>query len=289
MKEAEFYLPISDSKTVKCDLCPHNCRINSGESGLCGVRINHNGVLIASSYGEISSLALDPIEKKPLKHFHPGSMILSVGSAGCNLACPFCQNHNISKEPFEKVRTNFVRSDNLVRKAIDLMPEGNIGIAYTYNEPLIWYEYVIDTARLAKKAGLMNVLVTNGYINKKPLHELLPFIDAMNIDLKSFSHEFYRKVLAGGLDEVKETICISKKKCHVEISTLVIPGKNDSYEEIEEMAKFIAYVSPDIPLHLTRFFPQYKWSDMESTPIETLNSLALIAKKYLKYVYIGNV
>jgi pyruvate formate lyase activating enzyme len=182
-----------------------------------------------------------------------------------------------------------VPGSQLVEKAIGLKPKGNIGIAYTYNEPTIWFEYVYETAKIAKEQNLMNVLVTNGYISPEPLDMILPYIDAMNIDLKAFNEEFYRKYLNGGLEEVKAAIIASSKKCHVEITTLVIPDYNDTKEEIEQIADFLSGISPEIPLHLTRFFPRYQWSDLKPTYIETLYELADAARKYLKNVYVGNV
>lgn len=288
-KEAMFYEKLPGSETVRCSLCPHYCKINPDKTGQCGVRKNVNGSLISLNYDQIASISLDPIEKKPLRHFHPGSTILSVGTAGCNLKCPFCQNHTISRCTMDQVDTITMDSDYLVKKAIELRSLGNIGLAFTYNEPTVWFEYVYETSKNSKRNGLLNVLVTNGYICEKPLELLLPFIDAMNIDLKSYNNEFYKNVLKGGLDEVKETITTSAKKCHVEITTLIIPGVNDSKDEIAEMADFLSSISPKIPLHITRFFPMYEWSDKSSTPVKTLFELAETARKYLQYVYVGNI
>ena len=289
LKVALFYETFPGSTTVQCHLCPHHCRIAPGRTGICKVRENIAGTLYSMNYDRISSIALDPVEKKPLRHFHPGRTILSVGSAGCNLQCPFCQNHSISRCSMDQVETVFMTSSQLVAKALALKHQGNIGIAYTYNEPSVWYEFVLETSRLVKESGLLNVLVTNGYICQEPLEELLPLIDAMNIDLKSFNRDFYAKTLKGGLDEVKDTIRISAAKCHVEITTLVIPGENDSTQEMEEMADFLSSISPEIPLHLSRFFPCYGWADRQPTPVDTLKELAAVARKVLKNVYIGNV
>lgn len=288
LKEGLFYEK-KEKNFVKCLLCPNYCCISPGNISICGVRKNIQGVLYTLNYGKVSALALDPIEKKPLYKFHPGSSILSVGSVGCNLKCPFCQNHSIAREAIENVETHYIESKWLVHKALELIPKGNIGIAYTYNEPTVWYEYIFDTIKLAKAEGLLNVLVTNGYISKEPLLEILPYIDAMNIDLKGFTYEYYNDFIKGNVDAVKRTIKLSYKKCHIEITTLVIPGINDSIAEIEEMAKWISSLSDDIPLHLSRFFPQYKMKNLSKTPIETLYELKAVAEKYLKFVYLGNV
>jgi pyruvate formate lyase activating enzyme len=234
-------------------------------------------------------MALDPIEKKPLYHFYPGSKILSLGSVGCNLKCPFCQNHEISMCSIEYDNTVLMTPESIIEKAIDLRKVGNIGIAYTYNEPTVWIETVLETARLAKKNNLKNVMVTNGYINPEPLAALLPLIDAMNIDLKSFDDGFYSYYLKGGLQAVKDTITKSHEYCHIEITTLIIPGFNDSREEMREISKFISNISPEIPLHLSRFFPRYKWSEVPQTTTESLYELAFEAGKFLSNVHIGNI
>ena len=288
-KEAMFYETLPEPGMVRCSLCPHRCRIPSGGTGQCGVRKNIGGLLCALNYEQIASIALDPIEKKPFRRFYPGRTILSAGTAGCNLKCPFCQNHSISRCSMEQVKTFTLDSASLVEKAMELQPEGNIGLAFTYNEPTVWFEYVYEAAKLAKENGLCNVLVTNGYICREPLEMLLPQIDAMNIDLKSFNSEFYRNTLKGGLEEVKSTILASAKKCHVEITTLVIPGVNDSKEEIGQIASFLSAISPQIPLHLSRFFPRFEWRDKPPTPVETLYELAETARRHLEFVYVGNV
>lgn len=284
-RKALYFEPLEESK-VRCVLCPHHCLIASGKSGICGVRENRSGQLYGTSYGEITSISLDPIEKKPLARFHPGSSILSVGSFGCNLKCSFCQNHGIS---MEKPDSLYLSPRELVDKALALVPRGNIGIAYTYNEPLISYEYVLDCSRLARREGLKNVLVTNGYISQDPLAELLAFIDAMNIDLKSFQDDFYLNICGGLTSPVKQTITMSSETCHVEITTLIIPGANDSEREMEDLAKWLASVDPAIPLHINRFFPRYKMQDRPPTPVQTIHTLAGIARKHLAYVYTGNL
>ena len=270
-------------KIVRCNICPRGCEIMEGRRGFCGGRMNKNGVVISQNYGKITSIALDPIEKKPLRCFHPGSYILSVGSFGCNLRCSFCQNHRIS---MEKDPADFLElePDDLVEKAIELVPRGNIGIAYTYNEPLIGYEYVRDCALAASKKGMLNVVVTNGYINEDPLKELLPFIDAFNIDLKSFSKDFYRNI-GGDLDVVKRSIKLAKTKSHVEVTTLIIGGENDSDDEMRELSQWLASVDSTIPFHITRFYPAYKMYDKKPTPTSTVKRLALIARESLENVF----
>lgn len=289
MKLALYYDKAENSQ-VHCYLCPHNCIIKPGNTGVCRARKNISGELYSLNYGKITSIALDPIEKKPLNNFHPGSMILSVGTFGCNLKCSFCQNWTIAHESFDGSSNIYdVEPCQLVEKALELVTSGNIGIAYTYNEPSIWYEFVYDTARLAREKGLVNVLVTNGFISREPLEELLPYIDAMNIDVKAFTASFYKDVCRAALDDVKRTVEISAGKCHVEVTNLIIPGLNDSMEEIEELAKWLASVSVEIPLHISRFFPRYKMTDVMPTPVETLIKAKEIAEGYLKYVYLGNV
>lgn len=271
-----------------CEICPHFCNLKEGQRGCCGARVNRNGKVICDSYGWLTSIALDPIEKKPLRRFHPGAKILSVGSYGCNLHCPFCQNHEISMTGRQESNMVSVMPSALAEKAAELADAGNIGLAFTYNEPLISYEYVRDCAKLIRENGMANVVVTNGFINEKPLRELLPLIDAMNIDLKSFTEEFYRRI-GGGLDNVKRSIQLAHEAgCHVEVTTLVIPGENDSPQEMERLSNWLAGVSPKIPLHISRFFPRYKMADKPPTPVETVYSLAEIARKKLRYVYEGN-
>lgn len=271
----------------QCEICPHHCVLDEGQSGICGARKNRNGAIICDNYGKVTSIALDPIEKKPLRRFCPGSKILSVGSYGCNLRCPFCQNSDISMADGDHIQTQNVSPEMLVEKAIEAMPLGNIGIAYTYNEPLVGYEYVLDCSKLAKKNNLKNVVVTNGTICEKPLLELLPFIDAMNIDLKGFTEYFY-KMIGGDFETVKQTIKLAVKACHIEITTLIIPGENDNETEINELAQWVSSVNPEIPLHITRFFPRWKMTDRDATPVKTIYGLADIARKHLKYVYEGN-
>jgi pyruvate formate lyase activating enzyme len=287
-KEARYW-ETAESGKIKCRLCPHNCLISSGNRGLCGVRENEAGALYTLNYGLVSSLALDPIEKKPLNRFFPGSLILSAGSIGCNFTCPFCQNHSIARARPGEVETRYIPPEELAESAGALKASGNIGVAYTYNEPMIWFEYVLDAARAVRKRDMKNVLVTNGYVSGEPLKELLPFIDAMNIDLKAFDPGFYKSVVRGGLAEVMKTIAAAAKACHVEVTTLVIPGLNDAVEDTKKMAQWLANLSPDLPLHLSRFFPRYEMTDRTPTPRHSLNELALAAREFLNYVYIGNV
>ncbi|MDP4110162.1 MAG: AmmeMemoRadiSam system radical SAM enzyme [Bacillota bacterium] len=272
---------------VKCEICPHECSLKESQHGFCRARSNKKGVICDDNYGLLTSLALDPIEKKPLRRFYPGSKILSVGSFGCNFRCPFCQNFEISMSGIEYANTVYMPPEDLVSKAVSLKSRGNIGIAYTFNEPLIGYEYIFDTALLVRAKSLKNVVVTNGFINEKPLRALLPYIDAFNIDLKSLSERFYQKI-GGNLETVKQTIEISVKACHVEITLLVIPGLNDSPDEVRNISGWLAGIDKGIPLHVTRFFPRYKMSDWAATPPETIYELARIARESLLYVYEGN-
>ncbi|NLU10188.1 MAG: AmmeMemoRadiSam system radical SAM enzyme [Tepidanaerobacter acetatoxydans] len=283
MKEAMYYKKNNDG-TIECGLCPHHCRISQGRSGICRVRKNIDGKLYSMNYGRVSSLAMDPIEKKPLYHFYPGSMIFSVGGAGCNFRCKFCQNWQIAQ--LTDIPTSKVSAEELINAA--KQRQDNIGIAYTYNEPTIWYEFVLECAKLAKREGLKNVLITNGFIEKEPLQEILPFIDAMNIDVKAFHEDFYKDMVSGQLLPVKETVEEAQRKCHVEITTLIIPGINDSMEEIKALAQWLSSLRKDIPLHLTRYFPNYRL-DILPTPVEKIKMARDTAMKYLDYVYTGNM
>lgn len=272
---------------ITCPICPQNCRLEEGQAGFCRARSNQNGKIRDDNYGQATALSLDPIEKKPLYHFHPGSYILSIGSFGCNLRCPFCQNHGISMDCDNDSASVYTSPEELLEKSSSLVDRGNIGAAFTYNEPLIGYEYVYDSAKLLQANGLKTVLVTNGYINEAPLLELLPYIDAMNIDLKGFSEDFYRR-LSGHLEPVKKSIALAQSRCHVEVTTLIVPGWNDTAEEMIKLSRWLADLNNEIPLHISRFFPQYKLKDRPATPVETVYGLAKLARKYLKYVYEGN-
>ena len=241
---------------------------------------------MAESYGQITSLALDPIEKKPLYRFHPGSMILSAGSYGCNFRCGFCQNWSISQG---KAPSRLIQPDTLVSLARQAVDQGNIGLAFTYNEPLVGFEYVFDTARLTRQHGLVTVLVTNGSINPEPMEDLLPWIDAMNIDLKSWQPSFYGKVCHGSLQPVLDTIAQCAPRCHVEVTTLLIPGLNDQEEDVINMARWLASIRTDIPLHLTRHHPDYHMNDQQPISRMRLMHLVELARQSLLYVYPGNL
>lgn len=281
--EARYYEKLAKF-AVACHLCPKECRIQEGKRGSCGVRINKEGILYSEVYGKTTGIHLDPIEKKPLYRYHPGEYILSVGTKGCNFHCDFCQNAHISQEP--GAPTIDITSEVIVNKAKEAR---SFGIAYTYNEPFIWYEFVLDTAKLAKKNGLENVLVTNGYVNIEPLKEMLPFIDAMNIDIKSFDDDFYIKICKGTLVPVLRTIKTAFGKCHIELTSLIVPTLNDSEESVRKMVRWICdNLGTGTPLHLSRYFPCYRM-ELPPTPIETLKRAEAIAKEKLKYVYLGNV
>ena len=272
---------------TQCELCFHHCRLDEGQTGLCRGRGCRDGRVVPFNYGKLTGLALDPIEKKPLRRFYPGSLILSVGSFGCNLRCPFCQNHEISMASEGELHTAHFSPEQLADKAEELVPQGNIGVAYTYNEPLISYEYVRDCTALIHERGLVNVLVTNGMIEEAPWRALLPSIDAANIDLKGFTAAWYKK-LGGDLDTVKRSIALAAEQCHIEVTTLLVPGENDSVDEIRELAHWLAGVNPDIPLHLSRFFPRYQMTDRLPGSVERVYRLADEARAYLTYVYTGN-
>ena len=273
--------------SAKCELCFHRCQLAEGQTGFCRARVCRDGAVVPLNYGKLTSLALDPIEKKPLRRFRPRSLILSVGSFGCNLRCPFCQNHEISMAGDGKIQTVDISPEQLANKAVELIPRGNIGVAYTYNEPLVGYEYVRDCAALVHDRGMVNVLVTNGTMNEQPWRALLPLIDAANINLKGFTPEWYRR-LGGDLDTVKRSIALVAEQCHVEVTTLLVPGENDSVEEIRALAQWLASVDPDIPLHLSRFFPRYEMRDRPPTLVQDVYRLADEARAWLTYVYTGN-
>lgn len=286
--EAQWYHTLSD-KTVQCTLCPHNCILKEGKSGICRVRINQRGKLMTGVSGFVSSIHLDPIEKKPLYHFYPGSTLLSLGTYGCNLRCLFCQNCSISQtDASPELPHSYYSPEQIIQIALN-NPE-NIGIAFTYNEPIVWFEYMYDIARLAKKAGLKTVMVTNGFINKDPLNALLEYMDAFSVDLKAFSEEFYTKITSSELEPVKETLIrISQAGKHLEIVNLVIPELNDDEENFLSMVRWIAdNLGQNTVLHLSRYYPNYKLSTF-ATPISTIHRLKTLAEKELNYVYAGNI
>jgi pyruvate formate lyase activating enzyme len=272
---------------MRCLLCPHACLIKEGKTGICGVRENDGKGISLTTYGIISGYGLDPVEKKPLYHFYPGKMILSVGSYGCNLKCDFCQNFHISQN-IQKEAGNRLSPGELVARAA--RAAGNIGIAYTYNEPVIWYEYVMDCAGMAVSAGLKNVLVTNGYVSREPLARLIEVTDAFNIDLKAFDNDFYRRMTGATLKPVLDAISdVASSGRHLEITTLVIPGLNDSDESMKREAEWIASnAGRNVPLHLSRYFPMYR-RNTPSTPPDTILRLKEIASEYLDFVYTGNM
>ena len=274
-----------------CHVCFRHCRLDEGNIGFCGARICRSGVIEPVEYGRISAIALDPIEKKPLKRFHPGSYILSVGGYGCNLRCPFCQNSDISwgdevKTASEEAK--IITADHLVTIAERYRNDGNIGIAFTYNEPLINYEFIRDTAKLSHEKGLKNVIVSNGTAELSVLSEIAPFIDAMNIDLKCFDSDTYSKVLGGNLEMTKVFISEAVKTSHVELTCLIVPGISDSPEMMVRMSEWIASLDEEIPLHVSRFFPRFHMTDRSATPVAKVYELADIARQKLKYVYTGN-
>ncbi len=271
-----------------CPVCPHHCRLPEGATGRCGARKNSEGKIICSNYGKLTALALDPIEKKPLAFFYPGSYVLSVGSYGCNLSCPFCQNFEIAtgrEKDFPGIYQ--ISPKELQALAIQKQVQGNIGVAYTYNEALVGYEYVRDCAKLIHQAGMINVLVTNGMAELPILEDLLPFIDAMNIDLKGFHPEIYER-LGGDLETVKRFIARACKDSHVELTSLIVPDMNDALEDMDAQARWIAALDPDIPLHITRYFPRYKMKKA-ATDIPLLYRIQSVAKQYLHRVVLGNI
>lgn len=287
-KEALYYRVEND--LVKCELCPHRCSIKEGNRGICNVREARKDSddilrLYSLNYGEITSISLDPIEKKPLYHFYPNSQILSIGSFGCNFKCSFCQNYSISQY---KAESKFVSCEDMSNMSLEI--DGNIGLAFTYNEPSIWYEYVLEVSKLIKKINPdhKTVLVTNGYICEEPLKELLHYIDALNVDLKG-GEEYYKKLCFGSLKEVKNTIKIaSERKCHVEVTTLLVPDENTDDETLKDIGEFLSSVDKDIPLHISRYFPRHKM-DIDSTSLEEMGKAYRILKSYLNNVYLGNL
>ncbi len=282
---------------LTCDICPRACRLREGDTGFCRARRAENGNVVYAGYGLLSALALDPIEKKPFARFHPGSLILSAGGFGCNMRCPCCQNHDISQTSPPRpaggagdasgAQAIRMAPEALVERAVQLREHGNIGIAFTYNEPAVGYEFVRDTAARAKKAGLLCAMVTNGYFTGKVATGLEGLIDAFNIDLKCFTQAGYRS-LGGGLAAVQNSIRRTARYAHVEVTTLVVPGLSDDADDMRAQARFLADVSPEIPLHLSRYFPRWQ-ADAPPTPPETLRRLAGIANEYLQNVYSGNI
>jgi pyruvate formate lyase activating enzyme len=265
---------------LRCLLCPHRCLLAAGKRGICRVRECTGDEIISLNYASCTSVALDPIEKKPLYHFYPGGTILSVGTWGCNLACPFCQNWSISQG---EVPSRIISPEKLADLA-----RGSIGVAYTYSEPTVWYEYVKDAAQAVKERGLVNVLVTNGMISQEPLAELLPLIDACNIDIKAMDHDFYRRTVKGDLQTVLEAAKAAKGQCHLEITNLIIPGLNDAEGQIRALIDWVAEnLGRDTPLHFSRYFPAYQWDAPPTSPDTMIKALEF-GRARLDYVYLGN-
>lgn len=284
--EARYYKFLPNQK-ILCELCPQACQIPANQTGFCNVRQHRDGTLLTTNYGLVSSIALDPIEKKPLYHFFPGRLVLSVGTVGCNLACEFCQNWEISRKVGGPTRT--VSPSGLRDLAVQTHREnGNIGLAYTYSEPVVWYEFLLDTMPLIREAGLQNVLVTNALLQPEPWRQLLRYTDAANIDLKGFTPEYYQRFCHGQLQPVLDNIQAAVGRIHVELTMLVIPGANDQPEQVEAMAGWIAKLDRGIPLHLSRYFPNYRMKLPPTSP-ETMILASEIAKAHLKYVYLGNL
>ncbi|WP_407356087.1 AmmeMemoRadiSam system radical SAM enzyme [Methanolobus sp. WCC5] len=288
IREAILYDRLDDGK-VQCKLCSHRCRISSGKRGFCRVRENREGILYTLNYNVVSSEALDPIEKKPLFHFYPGSLVYSLGTIGCNFRCKHCQNWTISQIDVDEANAIEMSARTAVQRAV---ASGARAIAWTYNEPTIWFEYTYDCARLAKDAGLATVYVTNGYITREGLEMIAPYLDAFRVDIKAFTDKFYREIASAKLAPVLESAKLARELgMHVEIVNLVIPTLNDSMEEIREMTVWIREnLGEDTPVHFTRFHPYYKLQDIPPTPLKTLEDALNIAKETgLRYVYLGNV
>lgn len=290
MKEAMLYRSLAEGK-VSCFLCGHRCEIADSKFGICGVRQNKDGKLYTHVFGEVIAAHVDPIEKKPLYHFLPGTTSFSIATIGCNFRCPFCQNWQISQS---------TKRDGPGESGYRLLPEqivkeakarGSQSISYTYTEPTIFFEYAYETAKLAKEEGLANVFVTNGYMTAEALKTIEPYLDACNVDLKSFREEFYKKICRAHLEPVLESIRLMKKwNIWIEVTTLVVPGENDGEEELAKIARFIHDIDPEIPWHISRFHPDYQYTDSRATPIETLRKAYEIGKREgLHYIYIGNV
>ncbi|MCK4548816.1 MAG: AmmeMemoRadiSam system radical SAM enzyme [Candidatus Krumholzibacteria bacterium] len=281
-REALFYEKLDDGR-VRCLLCPNLCVVGNGSAGRCMVRKNESGKLLTLSYGNTVTVAIDPIEKKPLYHFMPGSQILSIGPNGCTLTCDHCQNWQISQE---KAPVRYLSPEELVELG---GRDGSAGVAFTYTEPLVWFEYLLDALPLLTDAGLKSVLVTNGYLNEEPARQIVPLVDAFNVDLKSFNDSFYRKYCGGSIEPVMAFIELAAEHAHVEVTCLIIPGLNDTEEEIAKMARWLSGISREIPLHLSRFFPRFRMDGRPPTPQETLEMAFRTAREYLDYVYVGNI
>jgi len=289
-KEAMLYQKLDGNK-VECHLCAHNCNISDSGFGVCGVRQNIKGMLYTLVYGEAIAAHIDPIEKKPLYHFLPSSKSYSIATIGCNLKCGFCQNWQISqstKKEYPVYKNKEFMPADIVKEAKESSCKS---IAYTYTEPTIFFEYAFDATKLAKEAGIYNVFVTNGYMSKAAIEMISPYLDAANVDLKSFRDDFYKKICKARLNPVLDSIRYMKKLgIWVEVTTLIIPGENDSKEELKDIAQFIAGIDKDIPWHISRFHPDYDFTQYSATPLETLKEAEDIGKSSgLRYIYLGNV
>ena len=272
---------------VHCELCPHFCRLKNKEKGLCGIRQEINGELYTLNYGVCAAMALDPIEKKPLYHFHPGRQVFSVGTFGCNLGCGFCQNWHLARQA-EGVQSVNLTPTELVGRLDDYKLQDPVGMAYTYSEPGMWFEYVLDTAHLVREKGYKNVLVTNGFLNEQPLRQLLPLIDAFNIDVKAFRDEYYREHCAGRLEPVLRYVEVAAAVAHVELTYLVVPTLNDNEDDIRRFVDWVATINPAIPVHFSRYYPQHKF-ELPPTPVATMEHIRNVALDKLQYVYLGNL
>ena len=288
-KLAAFAGPPGPDGRIQCVLCPKRCRISEGLRGACGTREHRGGSLIAANYGRVAALALDPVEKKPLYHFKPGTNLLSIGAAGCNLSCSFCQNWQLSNPPSGEIPGDWLGPRGLVKLLEDYRDSNCAGIAYTYSEPLMWYEYVMDAAPLVREAGYQNVLVTNGYAEAEPWSAILEWVDACNIDVKGFDPDFYRRECGGELEIVRRNVELAVNAgTHVEITLLVIPDGTDDPDRLQEMIDWMAVLDADIPLHIARYFPHHRMS-RAATPLGTLMRVQEMAMQELNNVYLGNV
>jgi len=289
MQEAMFYKKLEEEK-VRCNLCPHFCQIANGKRGICRVRENRKGILYSLVYGKVVSSAIDPIEKKPLYHFYPGSNAFSLATAGCNFRCLNCQNNSISQLPRERKE---IPGEELSPQSIVLQAKRyNCPIiAYTYTEPTIFFEYAYDTSKLAQKEGIKNVFVTNGYISEEALRKISPYLDAANVDLKSFSEDFYKKICGGHLEPVLNTLKLMKKLgIWLEVTTLIIPTLNDSEKELKKIAEFIVNLGKEVPWHISRFYPTYRLNKLPPTPLELIyRGREIGLRAGLRYVYTGNI
>lgn len=286
--EASFYESLEGNR-VQCQLCPNRCILAKGQRGICGARENQNGKLVSLIYGKVSISAVDPIEKKPFYHFLPGSKAYSISTVGCNLDCQYCQNWDIAHRQPEDVQTTKMTPEQVVEDAIK---SGSPVIAFTYNEPAVWYEYMLDIAKLAKQKGLKTVIVTSGYINQEPLKQLLPYLDAVKIDFKSINQQTYQTLIRGNLQPVLDSIkTVHQSGKWLELVHLIVPGWTDNLDEIKKLCQWTKEnVGPDVPLHLSRFYPNYKLLNLPPTPEKTLKDARKICLDLgLKYVYTGNI